>query len=499
MLDQDAAHNLSETKSAASTYDLVVVGAGISGLNALFAAVDYLPANARVLLIDQKQAAGGMWNTAYDYVRLHQPHPMFTVGDMPWTWDKPATYLAKRDEIRDHLASALEPLSRKVALDTRFGHTVSACDEVATPEGHAARITFHPNDDPSQTRTIAATRAVFASGFNYSPPRPLTLSSASAVSITPQDLRTALRARPGAPVHVVGGGKTGMDTILETWAQDPARAVTLIAGPGTNFMNRTKYVPTGLKRWTSGDAFSRLLRDIALHFDGDNEDATMDHFRRHHSTDTATPNAAFLFGFQSEEEQARIAEGLHQTIPDYLEDVVDTPDGPAMTFRNGPPQPVAADSLFVNCTGSFFRAGDIATPEPCLSPNGAILRITHRDALHFHTSVSGFFTTHLFFRGELRGRGLYAVDHEALFRADKKAWVGATAAQAYLYHLTMVASLPMPVLNRCFLDLDRWYPMPRRLAWFLRMKASAKADSAHCRAVLTRVSQRFDIPCKPLD
>ena len=35
-------------------YELVVVGAGIAGLNALYAAVQYLPPEARVLLVDQK-------------------------------------------------------------------------------------------------------------------------------------------------------------------------------------------------------------------------------------------------------------------------------------------------------------------------------------------------------------------------------------------------------------------------------------------------------------
>ena len=75
-------------------YELVVVGAGIAGLNALYAAVQYLPPEARVLLVDQKSLAGGMWNVAYHYARLHQPHPMFTVGDMKWSWRRPAAYLA---------------------------------------------------------------------------------------------------------------------------------------------------------------------------------------------------------------------------------------------------------------------------------------------------------------------------------------------------------------------------------------------------------------------
>ncbi|MCB1328860.1 MAG: FAD-dependent oxidoreductase, partial [Maritimibacter sp.] len=321
MLDQTIPHTSEATETALRTYDLVVVGAGIAGLNALHAAAAYLPRGARVLLLDEKDRAGGMWNTAYDYVRLHQPHPMFTVGDMKWTWDKPATYLAGRDEIQAHLAAALGPIADKLALDLRLGHRVLSCDEVETGEGFRARVAFHPMDAPETFETVEATRAIYASGLDYRVPEPLPLTSDAVLSVTPQDLRAALSARPQAPVYVVGGGKTGMDTILEAWAQDPARKVTLIAGAGTNFMNRTRYAPTGLRRWTSGAPFSGLLRDIARSFDGDNEAAMIDHFRRTHATDPDTPNAGFLFGFQSEAEQASIAAGLTETLSDYLTDV----------------------------------------------------------------------------------------------------------------------------------------------------------------------------------
>ena len=105
-------------------FDLVVIGAGIAGLNALYAASEYLPEQARVLLLDQKPAPGGMWNTAYDFVRLHQPHPMFTVGNMSWNWNKPRDYLATRDEVQSHLAKSLDPVAAKVSLHMAFGQTV---------------------------------------------------------------------------------------------------------------------------------------------------------------------------------------------------------------------------------------------------------------------------------------------------------------------------------------------------------------------------------------
>jgi cation diffusion facilitator CzcD-associated flavoprotein CzcO len=143
MLDQGQIQT--DASSEIETYELVVVGAGIAGLNALSAASEYLPKGARVLLVDQKDAPGGMWNTAYDYVRLHQPHPMFTVGNMQWNWRKPRDYLAARDEVQNHLSGSLTPIGAKVALETEFVQTVARCVEIETGQGPMDKAVIRTN------------------------------------------------------------------------------------------------------------------------------------------------------------------------------------------------------------------------------------------------------------------------------------------------------------------------------------------------------------------
>lgn len=480
-------------------FDLVVIGAGIAGLNALNAALDYLPKGARALLLDQKTAAGGMWNTAYDYVHLHQPHPMFTVGNMKWNWRKPRGYLAARDEVQAHLARSLDTIGTSVDLKTCFGQTVASCDEVDTPEGPMAKIVVHPNGNEAARATVHAKRAIHAAGLNYALAAPLAVSSPSVVSIIPQDLLATLKAHPGAPVVVAGGGKTGMDTVLATLAEDPGRKVSLIKGRGTNFINRTKYIPTGLGRWTGGLPVSQLFRDLALTFDGDNEDQLLAHCREKFSTDPSADNGVFLYGLQSEEEHARIQAGVTDVCADYLEDVIDTADGPQMTLRSGARRPIAQGSIIVNCTGSFFREDEMLAPMPFLSPNNCILGINARNGFHFLTSVCGFFATHLLYRDQLRGQGFYSLDHEALFRRDRNAWVGASAAQAYMNQVLALQTLPLLLLDRCGLDLDRWYPLPRRMAVLMKMKANAGPDVAHCRQVLDRMADRFDVRAASID
>jgi len=50
-----------------------------------------------------------MWVDTYPYVRLHQPHPMFTAGNIKWTLGRDRSYLATQGEVLDHFCSILRP------------------------------------------------------------------------------------------------------------------------------------------------------------------------------------------------------------------------------------------------------------------------------------------------------------------------------------------------------------------------------------------------------
>ncbi|MEM6634870.1 MAG: hypothetical protein AAF667_03160 [Pseudomonadota bacterium] len=480
------------------TFDLILIGTGIAGLNALYAATYYLPKGARVLLIDEKDGAGGMWTVAYDFVRLHQPHGMFTVGDLRWNWQKPSDYLAARDEVRNHLEAALAVVMEKFRVSVRFGHVATSCEEVSTSEGWKARVAYHPTGQPNSTATAMADLAIHASGLNYQIPEPLALSSDRVVSIRPQDLTEALQNRPDAAVCVVGGGKTGMDTVTSLLDENPVREIVLLKGKGTNFFSRDKYFPTGMKRWSQGQVVSRVFHDMATHFDGDNEDALIDHFRQHHSVDGSPDNRLFVFGILSEAEKARIERGATAIIGDYLSDVRDTANGPEMVLRSGATRQVADGTIVVNCTGTVFRTATVSDAGSCVSPHDTILTIAPHRSVHVLTSVGGFFLTHLHFRGRLRSSGMYVLDQSALFLANRMAWVGAACAQSYLNQVLAVQTLPFLLLNQCGLDMDRWHPFPRRAIAFAKLKLGAKKDIAHCQRALDRVAERFDAHCRPV-
>ncbi len=489
----------SKAERRSTPYDLIVIGAGIAGLNALHAATVYLPRSARVLLIDEKDGPGGMWTMAYSYVRLHQPHPLFTAGNLKWEWRKPASHLADRDEVQNHLAKCLKTISSRLDLESRFRHSVCNERETLHSDGWRAEVDMHPTDAPESIETVEAHRVIHASGFNYKAPDKFAVSSQKVLSIAPQSLVDTLSAHPNAQVYVVGGGKTGMDTVLEVHNENNNRAVSLINGNGTYFLDRTRFFPTGARRWLGGSLIANIFRDCANRFNGHNEDEVRRYFLANYAVDTEPRNQNHIFGLLSQDENRRIEAALNDKIWDYLEDVVDHPEGPQMVLRNGPALPVAPGSIFVNCTGSIFRQAPPDQWKRCLSPNGIILSINTRHAMHFLTTYSSFILAHLYLSGKLHQAGLYFLDLEALLRKSNQAFMAATMAQSYHNLLIGLKNLPPSSRKYFGLDFNRWYPSPRRLLELRRIRKTAREDIEHCRKSLDAVVERFGIMGGQLD
>ncbi len=74
---------------------------------------------------------------------------------------------------------------------------------------------------------------------------------------------------------------------------------------------------------------------MALNLDGKIEDHTIKHFRVNHSTVPDASDGVFLYGLQSEDEQAHLQTGLSETYSDDLTGVEDGPNGPQITLQCG--------------------------------------------------------------------------------------------------------------------------------------------------------------------
>jgi Pyridine nucleotide-disulphide oxidoreductase len=472
--------------------EVCVVGAGIAGLNALFVASQYLSSDQKIILVDRRPRVGGMWVDTYPYVRLHQPHPMFTAGNIEWTLGQNRSYLATKGEVLDHFQYCLDVIKRRVRVDEFFGWAVEAHDEA---DG-IVRIPCRSSD--GRRLVVEAKRLIKAYGFQSKPNEPLTMSSRRIQSVSPDscDMRCDEMRASDTPVWIIGGGKTAMDTAHALITEYPGREVNLVAGSGTYFLNRDRLLPAGTGRWWRGRSFSSLALEVTRRYDGNNETDVKDWFRNRYGTWLTPQTGNFLVGLLSASENKTIAAGLNDVIMDHLVDVVDRNGHTDLVFRSGSTKTIQPGSWIVNCTG-YFKYDD-RPYEPYVSPSGAVLSIQPRSMTLQLTSVMGYFMTHLLMLDKIRDIPLYELDAMEL-RNKSNAAFPFTLFTLALYNLSLITGrIPNKAFADCGIDVNRWYPPPRRMVDTAQFMLTHRREREHQRRTLDTVRERFDVRCGPL-
>lgn len=476
------------------TCEICIVGAGIAGLNALFAASRYLSRDQKVILIDRRTRVGGMWVDAYPYVRLHQPHPMFTAGNIPWTLGKEPSYLATKSEVLDHFQHCVEVIKERVQVDDYFGWNFESEEE----GNGVVRVTCRAAD--GRVLVIDTKRLIKAYGLAVAPNQPLEVSSSRVHSVSPDycDVRAGDISESDAPVWIIGGGKTAMDTAHALITAYPGRPVNLVAGHGTFFSNRDNLLPSGVGRWWKGTPLNAVAAQMSRRYDGTNEAEVQEWFRPTYGT-FLTPQADnFVFGVLSEAENRTISAGLNDVVMDYFEDAVDQNGTTELRFRSGSTKTIQPGSWIVNCTG-YVKIRDDYPYEPYVSPSGAIVSVNVRSAMLHLPAFMGYFLGHLLLLDKLREIPLYEVDWQELRQKAPLAFPYVLFALLQ-HNLSLIYdNVPSRVFSENGLDFDRWYPLPRRLPGLARFVLTHRRECERQRHVLDTVRERFQIRCGPLD
>lgn len=481
------------------TCDLCVVGAGVAGLNALAVAREYLPSSARVILVDERRAIGGMWNDTYDYVRLHQPHRMFTAGDIKWRETNNPAYLANKSEVLTHLNHCAAECGRAYNLDTFFGFELNGQEEIQQDGEFIAELQFNNTEDPEGVPLIIrAKRCIKAFGFRVPTNPPLSFSSSRVESISTHgnSLFCEKFSASDAPCYIVGGGKTAMDTAATVLNHYPDREVNLIVGRGTIFLNRDKLFPRGLKRWWGGKTTLDAFVDLASHYDGTNADEVFALLKSNYTIQLDENFKHYFFGILSEKENFLIKNGVEAIVQDYLTDVEDQANRPVMMFRDGQPQAVPDASWFINCTGYIAR--EVHDYDPYVSPHGTIVSVQPTSGIHFLSTFGAYFLTHLLFLGKLSTLKLYELDYQDLIRKDRFAFPFVSITQTLYNAMLIMDSAPASVMIRCGVDFDNWFPFHRRLLGGAKLRRNQKRYRGKFKAALDTVQRKHGIRCGEL-
>ncbi|MUM06612.1 potassium transporter [Mycobacterium sp. CBMA 213] len=478
--------------AAVERCEVCIVGAGIAGLNALFVAAKYLSPGQRVILLDRRQRAGGMWVDTYDYVRLHQPHPFFTAGNISWTLNAKPSYLANKYEVLAHLDHCLDVLRRRVTVDEFFGWTMQS----DTESDGVAKVECVSDD--GRAMVIEAKRLIKANAADIEPNDPLPASSSNVHSVSPNycDMRGGAIDASAAPVWVIGSGKTAMDTACALITRHPGREVNLLAGSGTYFAHRERLFPTGSQRWWGGVPFGSFADEVTRLFDGTNEEEVARLCRERCGVWVTPGTGNFLFGIVSTAERDAIASGLNDIVMDHYVDAVDRDGRTELKLRSGAVREIAPDSWIVNCTGYLLKHPQ--PYEPHTTPGGRVLSLNSRAATLHLTTFMGYFLPHLMFTDQLTEVPLYELDMLEL-RHKCNAAFPYTLLTLAVYNLSLMTdALPAKVFRDCKLDPAGWYPVPRQLVGMARFMATHRRRRPHLQRTLDTVAKRFDVHCAPL-
>ena len=475
------------------TYEVCVVGAGITGMNALVVASKYLSRTDQVVLVDSRPRVGGMWVDTYDYVRLHQPHAIFTAGNIKWALRQKPSHLATKSEVLDHFQHCLDIAKKHVDVEERFGWDYESHEETG------GRVFVTMRSPEGETAVIVAKRLIKAFGHLVQPNDPLATSSSQVHSVTPEtlDLDSEAVRDDKSPWWIVGSGKTAMDTAHRLISEFPGREVSMLAGLGTFFARRDTFFPVGARRWWAGTTINTMLRQVGRRFDGTNEDDVREWFRATYGIGPTSEAKDFFSAYLSDSECETITAGLRTVENEYFVDAVDRDDGVELVYRSGRTRMVPSGSWLVNCTGSLLRESH--PYEPFVSEAGTTLSIQMRSSTTgVFSAFAGYYLTHLMFTGQLGRVGLYELDIQDLSSKAKPIVVYASMTLA-LHNLSIIAdALPKKALMDCGLDYDLWYPLPRRMVGVAEFLRTHRSDRAHHRETLDTLGRRFNVRAGPL-
>lgn len=482
------------TSTSEQYADIVIVGAGFSGLSALVVANKYLSDGEYALIADVRSSFGGHWHDVYSYVRLHQPYQLYTTYDKKWNLKSDPWYLAKGHEVVNHFLSIGAREVSEHATKMLFGHRYIQHDV----QKNQLYVTFESIHDNNKRVVVRTKRLVNAYTTSTPDVGPMQLSSAKVTSITPNMLPDTVaklinEKGNGRKYHFVtiGSGKSGMDTVKYLYESIPKPQVvqSMVAGKGMAFMTREEVTP---KKWQSrifhGQTMIDLFVDIAMAWNGSNEEELMqDMLSKGQLLSSVKDPYACSFGLASHEEMDIVKEALGENIiKGRIADIIDVSDVPSLVMEDGRIVGIPGidektvgdiDEVFVvNCATKLV---DDRAPRPLLSDNDMVLSPQISLLL---PGPSSAMMTHLWFCGKLKEiqHRLYRV--HMYIPGTKKGQVLFKGALATAHNTAVVSEvLPYEVVLKDRTNPLKWFPLHRQLMTTLRLrwlkdKLSLKCD-----------------------
>ncbi|KAJ5589575.1 hypothetical protein N7537_012253 [Penicillium hordei] len=212
-------NGINETKH----FDIIIVGAGISGINAAYRVQDQLPGYSYTIL-EARTDLGGTWDL-FKYPGIRSDSDLFTFGFQfnPWSHDNPiAEGSAIKEYVRD--TATKYGIDKKILYNRRLSSANWSSDE------NTWSLTVNHNDSQ---HTYTARYVIFGTGYyNYKNPLKADIPGLDAFQgqiIHPQFWPEDLQYKD-KKIVIIGSGATAI-TLLPNLADHAARVTMLQRSP----------------------------------------------------------------------------------------------------------------------------------------------------------------------------------------------------------------------------------------------------------------------------
>ncbi|KAI0547515.1 FAD/NAD(P)-binding domain-containing protein [Xylaria curta] len=235
-----AAEAASSAMATSLDFDVVIIGAGISGLNAAYRIQNQGPPGLKYVILEGRDSLGGTWDL-FRYPGIRSDSDIFTFG-FPWSPWKATDTMATGDEIKKYLTQSAQ--SAGIDQHICYRHKVETADWDSTEKNWVFHINVAGNEEP----VIYKSRfALLGTGYyDYETPLQTVIPGIENFrgkvihpQFWPEDYDYT-----GKDVVVIGSGATAI-TIIPSITDKAKSATMLQRSPGyifslptTNFLTR---------------------------------------------------------------------------------------------------------------------------------------------------------------------------------------------------------------------------------------------------------------------
>jgi cation diffusion facilitator CzcD-associated flavoprotein CzcO len=229
------ATNLSSDSSSATAhdsldFDVIIVGAGISGINAAYRVQTEGPPGMKYVILEGRDSIGGTWDL-FRYPGIRSDSDIFTFG-LPWSPWGTTDSMASGDRIKDYLVRSAQ--SAGIDQHICYRHKVEAADWQSAKQSWELKVSVSGKEEP----VIFRSRFLLLGTGYYDYDTPLQTVIPGIENFKGEVIHPQFWPKDfdytGKDVVIIGSGATAV-TILPSITDKAKRATMLQRSPGYIF------------------------------------------------------------------------------------------------------------------------------------------------------------------------------------------------------------------------------------------------------------------------